>query len=167
MTVPSFSAFFSLKGENSQRNSFYSFFLSSVRIEKGCFFFSNEAKPEELARRGIEGTGSKPKEGAEAGRHTHLEEARFLLKLLELGLDPVAAPDVRRVPSSVAGASAADLHRLRVAERVGAIRRVADLETGSGKREWVGEASKRRGRGRATVTECGWPPDRKGSAFFG
>ena len=67
--------------------------------------------------------------------HTHLEEARFLLKLLELGLDPVAAPDVRRVPSSVAGASAADLHRLRVAERVGAIRRVADLETGSGKRE--------------------------------
>jgi len=97
--------------------------------------------------------------------HTHLEEARFLLKLLELGLDPVAAPDVRRVPSSGAGASAADLHRLRVAERVGAIRRVADLETGSGKREWVGEASKRRGRGRATVTECGWPPDRKGSAL--
>ena len=62
--------------------------------------------------------------------HTHLEEARFLLKLLELGLDPVAAPDVRRVPSS--GAGAADLHRLRGAERVGAIRRGADLGAGSG-----------------------------------
>jgi hypothetical protein len=32
-------------------------------------------------------------------------------------------------------------------------------------REWVGEASRRRGRRRGTVTECGWP-DLKGSAFF-
>lgn len=48
-------------------------------------------------------------EEVEAGG-THLEEARLLLELLELGLDPVATPQVRRVPSA-ATAAAADLHR--------------------------------------------------------
>jgi hypothetical protein len=42
-----------------------------------------------------------------------LEEARFLLELLELGLDPMPAPDVPRFPSNTAAAATGRLHRRR------------------------------------------------------